>query len=118
MMHATLPSSARLLSFLILTAVIAQGPALAQSTGAAANKSSQAKTQSQSLPEKMEQKLKDQGFTNVQVVPGSFLVSAKDKDGDPVTLIIGPHSMTVFTMTSSDDRSTVGSGKSDQKQSK
>lgn len=49
------------------------------------------------------QKLQSQGFTNVQVVPGSFLVSAKDKDGDPVNMVIGPHSMTMFTSTSANE---------------
>jgi hypothetical protein len=27
------------------------------------------------------------------------LVSAKDKDGDPVTMVIGPNSMAMFTVT-------------------
>jgi hypothetical protein len=114
MIHAMLPSAARLLSCVVLTTAIAQGSAFAQATGAAASNTS-SETGNQSLPEKMEQKLKDQGFTDVQVVPGSFLVSAKDNDGDPVTMIIGPHSMTVFTVNSSGDRSTTGSGKSDRK---
>ncbi|WP_456639664.1 hypothetical protein [Bradyrhizobium sp. USDA 10063] len=73
---------------------------------------------SQSLPQQIRNKLKDQGFTDVQVVPGSFLVSAKDKDGDPVTMILGPHSMTVFTMVSSDDsgrQQTSGSEKGSSK---
>lgn len=54
-------------------------------------------TQSQSLPLEIKQKLEKQGFTNVQVVPGSFIVSAKDKDGDPVNMLIGPNSMMVMT---------------------
>jgi hypothetical protein len=42
--------------------------------------------------------LTDQGFSDVKVVPDSFLVSAKDKQGYPVTMLIGPNSLTVFTM--------------------
>jgi hypothetical protein len=34
---------------------------------------------------------------HVNVVPGSFLVSAKDKCGDPVTMVIGPNSMMMLT---------------------
>jgi hypothetical protein len=60
--------------------------------------SSSAKSE-QSLPQEIKQKLSAQGFTNVQVVPGSYLVSAKDKDGDPVTMVIGPNSMAMFTVT-------------------
>src|SRR3569833_3808112 len=47
----------------------------------------------QNLPAQIRSKLEQDGFTDVNVVPGSFLVSAKDKGGDPVTMIIGPNSM-------------------------
>jgi hypothetical protein len=52
----------------------------------------------QSVPQELQQKLTDQGFSDVKVVPDSFLVSAKDKQGYPVTMLIGPNSLTVFTM--------------------
>ncbi|ARN79762.1 hypothetical protein [Methylocystis bryophila] len=52
----------------------------------------------QNLPQELKQKLTSQGFTDVKVVPDSFLVSAKDKQGYPVTMLIGPDSLTVFTM--------------------
>jgi hypothetical protein len=51
-----------------------------------------------SIPQEIRDKLKAEGFSDVKVVPGSYLVSAKDKNGDPVTMIIGPNSMTMFTM--------------------
>ncbi|MFZ5781178.1 MAG: PepSY domain-containing protein [Pseudomonadota bacterium] len=70
---------------------LCQGAALAQS-------SSTSGKNDQSLPQEIKQKLSSQGFTNVEVVPGSYLVSAKDKDGDPVSMIIGPHSMTMFSV--------------------
>ncbi len=72
-------------------------------------------TSGQAMPAQIEKKLKDQGFSNVQVVPGSFIVSARDKQGDPVTMVIGPHSMTMFTTVSTGD--TTGTG-SNQDQSK
>ena len=66
----------------------------------------------QTLPQEITQKLTSQGFTNVEVVPGSYLVSAKDKSGDPVTMIIGPHSMTMFTLVKQDSSAKPhGSGK-------
>ena len=52
----------------------------------------------QNMPQELQQKLTEQGFSDVKVVPDSFLVSAKDKQGYPVTMLIGPDSLTVFTM--------------------
>ncbi len=51
----------------------------------------------QNLPDQIRAKLKDDGFTNVKVVPGSFIVSARDKRGEPVTMMIGPDSMMMVT---------------------
>lgn len=51
----------------------------------------------QSLPQKIREKLEAQGFKEVKVVPNSFIVSAKDKDGVPMQMLIGPDSMTVIT---------------------
>lgn len=90
----------RLISLTVACAVLIPGVAFAQSTASTANDNS-ASQSSQSLPQQIQQKLTNQGFTDVKVVPGSFLVSAKDKQGDPVTMIIGPNSMTVFTMSAS-----------------
>jgi hypothetical protein len=49
----------------------------------------------QNLPQKIREKLTADGFKDVQVVPNSFLVSAKDKDGNPVMMLIGPNGTTV-----------------------
>lgn len=106
----------------ILSAALIPGVGLAQSQTPSAGQadpkpSAQTSQNAQSLPQQIQQKLKSQGFTDVKVVPGSFLVSAKDKEGDPVMMVIGPHSMTVFTMHSS-DRSTTGSGQNGSNPSK
>lgn len=94
----------------LLSTSLGSGIAFAQSKPSSDDsmKSSSA-GQQQPLPQQIQTKLKDQGFTEVKVVPGSFLVSAKDKQGDPVTMVIGPHSMAIFTASSSDGSSTVGS---------
>src|SRR3569623_424956 len=71
----------------------------------------------QNLPAQIRSKLEQDGFTDVNVVPGSFLVSAKDKGGDPVTMIIGPNSMMMLTQVPTAS-STTGSGvKSDSSSS-
>jgi len=41
--------------------------------------------------------LQHAGFTDVRIVPDSFLVQAKDKSGNPVTMFINPTSMTMVT---------------------
>jgi hypothetical protein len=48
------------------------------------------------LSQQIHDKLAAEGFKDVQVRPTAFLVSAKDKDDKPVTLLIGPTSMTVL----------------------
>lgn len=90
----------------IASATLMQGMALAQSPPVA--KSMPSTTQSEQthpakdLPKEIQHKLTSQGFSDVKIVPGSYLVSAKDKNGDPVSMVIGPHSMTMFTTMSSD----------------
>lgn len=104
------PMTGRLLASAVLSLALMQGAAFAQ-----ANKSSDkamnstAQNQSaQSLPQQIRDKLKSQGYSDVKVVPGSYIVGAKDKDGDPVTMVIGPHSTAVFTTVSTDSASTTG----------
>jgi sporulation protein YlmC with PRC-barrel domain len=41
--------------------------------------------------------LQKSGFTDVQVMPGSFLIHAKDKDGNPVVMNVSPDSFTEMT---------------------
>lgn len=66
-------------------------PGTQQNTGASQTQQNAAASQQNTgtLPQEISQKLKDEGFTDVKVVPGSFLVSAKDKAGDPVSMITG-----------------------------
>ena len=50
---------------------------------------------------KIRQKLKDDlskaGFTDIQMMPESFLVRAKDSSGNPVIMMINPNSITAIT---------------------
>jgi hypothetical protein len=72
----------------------------------------------QDVPQKIRDELTSQGFKNVKVVPGSFIVSARNKDDQPVMMLIGPGGMTVMTgkpdhdsqakgMDSDDDRNEI-----------
>lgn len=47
-------------------------------------------------PQKLRDKLAADGYTDVKIAPGSYVVSAKDKDGHKVVMMIGPNSMTVM----------------------
>jgi hypothetical protein len=85
------------------------GVANAQSSPGSTGTATGSQSSTQNVPQEIKQKLTADGFTNVQIVPGSFLVSAKDKNGDPVMMVIGPHSMTILTELPSGNSSTTGS---------
>jgi hypothetical protein len=48
---------------------------------------------SQNMPRKIREKLTAEGFKDVKVAPGSFVVSATDKEGHQVVMVIGPRQM-------------------------
>jgi hypothetical protein len=50
----------------------------------------------QGLTQKIREKLTAQGFQDVRVTPGSFVVSAKDRDGQRILMMIGPTETTVL----------------------
>ena len=58
-------------------------------------------------------KLSSQGFSNIEILPASYLVSAKDKEGNSFLLLIAPDSTTVLAMERSAlDSDADGSGPS------
>jgi Peptidase propeptide and YPEB domain len=83
-------------------------PAQAQSSSSQSQDATNGTVAPQQIPQEIQQKLTEEGFKNVQVIPHSFLVSARDKNGNPVTMLIGPHSMTIVAAVPRDD-STTGS---------
>jgi hypothetical protein len=50
----------------------------------------------QQIPQQLRDKLTEQGYSDVKIAPGSYVVSAKDKDGNRVVMQIGPSSMTMM----------------------
>jgi hypothetical protein len=60
---------------------------------------------------KLYQSLTQAGFTDVHVVPESFLVRAKDKDGNPVIMVVNPDSTTAITALSSSGNGNSSSAK-------
>jgi sporulation protein YlmC with PRC-barrel domain len=46
-------------------------------------------------PEHVHNMLQKQGFKDIRVVPESFIIHAKDKDGNPVVMSVSPDSITM-----------------------
>ena len=53
-------------------------------------------------PQRLREKLAQDGYTDVKIAPGSYVVSAKDKDGHKVMMLIGPTSMTMMKVPDKD----------------
>jgi hypothetical protein len=61
------------------------------------------------LQQRLKQDLQQAGFTDVSVLPDSFLVQAKDRSGNPVTMIVGPNSMTAIVAQTTSGAGTASS---------
>lgn len=79
-------------------------PAFAQSNSSSNNSSSNSSSSHtmspadmQKVQQKITQDLKSDGYSDVQVIPNSFLVHATNKRSEPVVMIINPDS--VFAVT-------------------
>ena len=62
------------------------------------------------LRQQLTNNLQQSGFTNIKVVPDSFLVQATDKSGNPVTMFIGPTSSTEVTTVGSNSQASDSNG--------
>ncbi len=62
---------------------------------------------------KLRDSLTQAGFTDIHLMPESFLVRAKDKDGNPVMMVVNPDSVTSITAlgaSSNGNMGTTGNG--------
>jgi hypothetical protein len=65
------------------------------------------------LPQQIKQKLESAGYSDVKIMPTSFVVQAKDKQGDPMEILITPHSiMEVTALSASEQNDITSSGHS------
>ena len=72
-------------------------PAMAQTSPSgnnATNGHAAAGMNGPSIRQHIQQDLEKAGYTNIKIMPASFVAEAKDKQGDPVTLLITPDSVT------------------------
>ena len=72
------------------------GPDMNQSAGQSGG-GGQMNGQSGAIRQQITQQLSQAGFTDVHVMPESFLVRAKDPQGHPVMMVINPDSITAVT---------------------
>ena len=84
--------------------------ALAQAPSSPSTSAPTATTKTQTggagLQQQVTTNLQNSGFTNVKVMPDSFLVQATDKSGNAVTMFIGPNSMTEVTTVGANGQAT------------
>jgi hypothetical protein len=90
-----------------------QSPSASQSNQNSTQSSSTSQEQDvRNIPQHLRQQLSDAGFKDITIVPGSFFVSAKDKNDRDVMMRITPQSVTVLTESPMDTSSTTGQGQS------
>lgn len=101
-----------------LTLAVA-GPSFAQSSNSTQNpaqnraQNTQAQNQNQgrqSIRQDVENNLKSAGFTDIKIMPESFLVRAKDKSGNPVMMVINPDSITAVEVSGPNGSSNATTG--------
>src|SRR5262249_51449752 len=73
-------------------------------------KSAQNTNSASDLPDQVKNDLKQAGFSDVQVVPQSFLVRAKDKNGQPIMMLISGNSIMAIPGYPNEGAGTTGSG--------
>lgn len=98
----------RLIAIAALASALTATAQAQSSNSQSQNADSTGTVATQGIPQEIQQKLTEAGFKDVQVIPHSFMVSARDKNGKPVTMLIGPNSMTIVAAVPQDN-STTGS---------
>jgi hypothetical protein len=88
----------RLLFPALMAATLVSGAAWAQAAPEinTPGQSTQEDEAIQQVPRKLREKLTADGYSDVKIAPGSYIVSARDKDGNRVVMTIGPTSMTMM----------------------
>jgi hypothetical protein len=96
------------LPFVLTTAALAQNAAPNQ------QQAPQNAQSPQMIQQKVQKNLQEAGFTDIKIMPSSFLVRAKDKDGNPVMMVINPDSITAVTAIPGQGNTTTGQGNNNQ----
>lgn len=88
-------------SLVILASVVGAQAQSADKGPVVQNSQAMAAADQSTKPMNIRQQIQDQmtkaGYTDVTVTPSSFYIHAKNKQGDPVAMVIGPDSLTEVT---------------------
>jgi hypothetical protein len=104
----TLPLAAAIV-FASAGAAFSQGaPNQAVPNPSAKDQSTQTQSQ-QPIRQQVQNNLTQAGYTDIKIMPESFLVRAKDKSGNPVMMVINPDSITAITEVNPRGPATTGS---------
>jgi len=81
-----------LLSLAWIVPAVAQdaSPGQPVAPNTASDQNDSLKDAAQAIQQLIQERLASAGFTDIQMVPNSFLISAKDRDGHPVTMMAAP----------------------------
>jgi hypothetical protein len=95
------------------TTAFAQGPTNQSSPNpsAAAQPPGHQAQNNQPIRQQVQDDLARAGYTDIKIMPESFLVRAKDRSGNPVMMIMNPDSVTAITEVNprSSEHTTTGS---------
>jgi hypothetical protein len=99
-MRLTLIAAAAAATLLLGQGALAQtatpGTSSTPGTSPSAGQSAQGQNQ-QPIRAQIQKNLQSAGFTDIHIMPSSFTVRAKDRDGNPVMMVINPDSVTEVT---------------------
>jgi hypothetical protein len=74
------------------------------------NQMSQMNQEGQSVRQTLQKHLQDAGFSDIQMVPTSFMIRAKDSQGRPVSMIVTPDSVLAVTEITDDQTNAQNPG--------
>lgn len=86
-------------------------PSTSSSSGAATQPNSTSAASSEPLRQQVRDNLTRAGFTDIKIMPTSFMVRAKNQSGNPVMMVINPDSFTEVTAIHNNDGGTQSSNK-------
>lgn len=92
---------------------LAGAPAIAKTSDVPATTEG---TDNAAMTEQIRARLTADGYKDITILPTTYAVSATDKAGKPVLLLIGPQSSTVLEGTDDKDPSTAQSPDGDKKE--
>jgi hypothetical protein len=100
-------------SALAMLALAGAAPAIAKTSDAPATTES---NDNAALTEQIRARLVADGYKDITILPTTYAVSATDKTGKPVLLLIGPQSSTILQGTENPDPSTAESPDGNKKE--